>query len=333
MQASTKGRQEKLRTNPERFYNPIEKPRHRLLSRPEKLYGRFFPRLAKVSLFALSVGITGVMASPAEAAKSTAFFACAAAYFHRSNAKKFNDAAQKGENYDFTRQQDIQRFKDKYQNQYSLPERFIKLSEESGLARPPLFYVTSKESYAAIGRTNFMAPEARHAVRINRNVLKRESPAVITYVCGHEIGHAALGHSLHTESTMSLAAQAMHIKAALVIAASGNYIGGALYMASALTASFIAQAKQYQSYEHEADRHALVRTGVTVEIANMFEKEGSVPSKPAGALLNTAFAVASAQERLFSVHPSNDARATYIRRYEQVNAEAARKTRLSLGLF
>src|SRR6218665_1035879 len=139
------------------FYTPQGKPVHALLSRSEKFKGRFLPRLAQVSLFALSMAITGMAEGAHKAAVSATFFAGVSVYLRRSATQKFNESVKSGEVYDFAKPRDAAAFRHKYPVQQNMPEQFAALSSDAGFEKPPLFSVTSKEAFAVIGKTTFMA--------------------------------------------------------------------------------------------------------------------------------------------------------------------------------
>lgn len=314
---------------PAGFYNPAGKPVHALLSRREKLVGRFLPRLIQVSLFALSVSLTSNVEGPAKAAAAAAFFACTAAYLRRSGIKEFNSAAKNGELYDFTKPRDVLAFRHKYHFHDDLPARYLLITADAGLEKPPLLFVTAKEDSASISRLNFTGAPTQHAVRMGRGFLHGSTPALIAHVCAHEIAHAARNHTNTLEPVATLAAQGMHLKAGAAIALSGNIVGGAIYSVVAIAVSFITQARLARSYEREADRFALVRTGVVDEVLPQFEKAASEGKNNAPVL---AVAFKQAEQYLFSVHPRNEDRADYIRAYKSANEDVAAKTRLLIGL-
>ncbi len=314
---------------PAGFYNPAGRAMHALLSRREKFSGRFLPRLAQVSLFALSVSITSGAESPAKTIAAGVFFVGTAAYLRRSAIKEFGAAARNGEQYDFTKPRDVSAFKHKYHFHHDLPARYLQIAAEAGLEKPPLFFVTAKENFASIGRLNFSPGQAAHGVRMGRGFLYDSNPALIAHVCAHEMAHATYNHTNILEPVATLAAQGMHLKAGAAMALSGNIIGGAVYTVVAMTVSFIAQARLARSYEREADRFALVKTGVIDDVLPQFENTVAAP-KNSSSVLSDAFM--QTQQYLFSVHPHNKDRADYMRTYQSENEDAAAKARLSLGL-
>lgn len=314
------------------FYNPQGKPVHALLSRQEKIRGRFLPRLAQVSLFALSIAITGMTEGGNKAALSAAFFGGVSFYLRRSATKKFNDSVKDGEVYDFTKPRDVAAFQDKYPTQQNLPTQFKIFTTDAGFEKPVLFSVTAAESFAAIGKTTGMMARPEYAVRIGRSFLNDASPALVAHVCAHELGHASRGHIEDMEPIAILTAQGMHLKAGTAMALSGNLMGGLLYTTFNLVASLVAHSKQMQSYEYEADRYALVKSGVIDEAARTFEQDAPVRPAPSERMQRVTFEVGQALGSLLDVHPASEKRAAYMRQYDAINHEAARKTRISIGV-
>ena len=314
------------------FYNPQGKPMHALLSRRENFKGRFLPRLVQVSLFALSIGITGAIEGPDKAAISAGFFAGVSVYLRRSATQKFNESVKSGETYDFSRPQDVLAFRHKYPTRQNLPAQFVSMSADAGFEKPPLFSVTATETFAVVGQTTFMAAKPEYAVRMGRSFLNDATPGLIAHVCAHELGHACRGHIGNGEPVAVLTAHGMHMKTGAALAFSGDLIGGAVYSAFGLGASMIARAKQMQSYEYEADRYALVKSGVIDEAAEIFERGHEKTPPLSQPVLRISFEIAKTRDSLLDNHPPSEKRAAYMRQYQAANEQIARQTRISVGV-
>lgn len=313
------------------FYNPVDKPLHDLLSRKEKIKGRVLPLLGQVSLFALSVGMSAMGGTVAEAVLAVGVLASVVSYLRHSSLSNYKRKLDQENIYDPDVPQDVTRFAQNYPQQADLPAQLRRLGGEAGIEKTPLIHVGKNTDYAAIVDLSF-GKRQDLLLELNPKTLVAETPALLTHVLAHEIGHARLGHTGSTRAVISGTAIATHISVGVQMGLTGNYLGGIFYSVAAIAAHKIAGAKRQQYKERECDRHALLLSGVGAEAADFFEKESAPILDNPPLALRAAFGALNTFQSLAAAHPSHKSRADYMRSFNDANRGYLDKVRLKNGI-
>jgi len=239
---------------------------------------------------------------------------------------KIAEDLQTHDRYDFTKPEDAGRFAQNYPAHAALPVQYLDLVSAAGLeACAPVIYLSKKYESPSVGELSFSRRRSALAIVMGKQFLERADVDAVLHSMGHELGHAALGHTKVSSALPGLLSLTFTMQASVSLALAGSVSGGLAYLLSGAALNFIATAKSSQYNEREADRFALVKTGITEPAAQFFDLDHNITALTGKKTMKTILA-------MLGTHPPSRQRANYIRDFEKNNPVFCTRRRQALGV-
>lgn len=322
-----------------KFFNPASPAATDLLSAKERFKGKIAPLLAQTSLTALSIGIGVVNFGLAPVVLFSGVLAGMSLVLQRESLRRFSEKLHEAQSYDFTKVEDAVRFAHQYPACAKVPHKYFSILKACGIeGTPPLLHVIPGERFPAV--TQAVSPQGHkyQAIFMGEDFLKKRSDETLLFILGHEIGHAQLGHTARNRSVSSDVRLMLPVYAGMTMMVTGNIVGGLLYAAAGSALNKIAAGKFSQYAEREADRFALLKTGVTEQSAKLMQNFGEgvqstlQNAREEGVLQSFKIAAAELLYKMGGSHPDPLQRAAYIREFGAANPAACDAARQRLGI-
>jgi len=273
-------------------FNPVDKPDGDLLSLKERFKGKYIPLSFQAGLLVFSSALFGLAFGAVALGYAAAKRAAFVAYFIYAKRKKQNDILNNDDKitlYDLSNSEDKGIFDRRfmgYQNGFS--EAYLDLAKKVNFKEAPIIAVDETDKLVSGNYTFPYIKNQKNIIKLGVSTLKDYPKAEVLGLSAQEMGYIKMdGEKRRGITNLSMILLVANISFAISLGFKTNVLLapiaatlfplpiGAIFGVVLIAASFIPFLKGKQYYKKQADRFALLNTGLANEMASNLEKRAS----------------------------------------------------------